>query len=88
VRVRIYPVYTRAEAPLQGLQAMWELPLEGYSWATAGYMGPFCMDKPYGIFWLAATPPLDFDADRGRRLFHRSMKAKETRAGKRPAISF
>jgi hypothetical protein len=24
---------------LQGLQAMWDLPLKGYSWATAGYMG-------------------------------------------------
>jgi len=24
---------------LQGLQALWDLPLEGYSWATAGYMG-------------------------------------------------
>jgi len=24
---------------LQGLQAMWDLPPKGYSWATAGYMG-------------------------------------------------
>jgi len=24
---------------LQGLQALWDLPLEGYSWATGGYMG-------------------------------------------------
>ena len=24
---------------MQGLQAMWDLPLKGYSWATAGYMG-------------------------------------------------
>jgi len=24
---------------LQGLQALWDLPLKGYSWATAGYMG-------------------------------------------------
>ena len=24
---------------MQGLQAMWDLPPKGYSWATAGYMG-------------------------------------------------
>ena len=24
---------------MQGLQAMWDLPLKGYSWASAGYMG-------------------------------------------------
>jgi len=24
---------------LQGLQAMWDLPLKGYSWASGGYMG-------------------------------------------------
>ncbi|MBW2062222.1 MAG: C_GCAxxG_C_C family protein [Deltaproteobacteria bacterium] len=24
---------------MQGLQAMWDLPSEGYCWATAGYMG-------------------------------------------------
>ena len=24
---------------MQGLQAAWELPLKGYSWATGGYMG-------------------------------------------------
>ena len=24
---------------MQGLQALWDLPLKGYTWATAGYMG-------------------------------------------------
>ncbi len=32
-------LYTCAEASLQGLQAMWDLPTKGYSWASAGYMG-------------------------------------------------
>lgn len=32
-------LYTCAEANLQGLQAMWDLPQNGYSWDTAGYMG-------------------------------------------------
>jgi len=31
--------YTCAEASLQALLAVWDLPKEGYSWATAGYMG-------------------------------------------------
>ena len=31
--------YTCAEASLQALLALWDLPKEGYSWATAGYMG-------------------------------------------------
>ena len=31
--------YTWAEASLQGLQALWDPPIDGYSWATAGYMG-------------------------------------------------
>ncbi len=31
--------YSWAEASLQGLQTMWDLPLKGYSWATGGYMG-------------------------------------------------
>ena len=31
--------YTCAEASLQALLNLWDLPKEGYSWATAGYMG-------------------------------------------------
>ena len=31
--------YTCAEASLQALLTLWDLPEEGYSWATAGYMG-------------------------------------------------
>ena len=31
--------YTCAEASLQALLALWDLPKEGYSWATAGYGG-------------------------------------------------
>ncbi|UCH32198.1 MAG: C-GCAxxG-C-C family protein, partial [Candidatus Bathyarchaeota archaeon] len=31
--------YTCAEASLQALLTLWDLPKEGYSWATAGYMG-------------------------------------------------
>jgi len=31
--------YTCAEASLQALISLWDLPKEGYSWATAGYMG-------------------------------------------------
>jgi len=31
--------YSCAEASLQALLTAWDLPKEGYSWATAGYMG-------------------------------------------------
>ncbi len=31
--------YTCAEASLQALLTLWDLPKEGFSWATAGYMG-------------------------------------------------
>ena len=31
--------YTCAEASLQALLSLWNLPQEGYSWATAGYLG-------------------------------------------------
>ncbi|MFX0116249.1 MAG: C-GCAxxG-C-C family protein [Candidatus Hodarchaeota archaeon] len=31
--------YTCAEASLQALLALWELPLNDFSWATAGYSG-------------------------------------------------
>lgn len=31
--------YTCAEASLQALLSLWDLPLEEYSWATGGYLG-------------------------------------------------
>ena len=31
--------YTCAEASLQALLTLWDLPKEDYSWATAGYLG-------------------------------------------------
>ncbi|MFX0065125.1 MAG: C-GCAxxG-C-C family (seleno)protein [Candidatus Hermodarchaeota archaeon] len=37
--------YTCAEASLQALQTFWDLPLEGYSWATAGYLGAITSGK-------------------------------------------
>ncbi len=30
---------------MQGLQAMWDLPLKGYSWATGGYLGAILSGK-------------------------------------------
>ena len=37
--------YTCAEATLQGLQAIWDLPQKGYSWASVGYMGAISTKK-------------------------------------------
>ncbi len=37
--------YSCAEASLQALQTFWNLPLENYSWATAGYLGAITSGK-------------------------------------------
>jgi len=42
--------YTCAEASLQALLTLWDLPKEGYSWATAGYGEPFSQVKPHAVF--------------------------------------
>ncbi|MFX0124835.1 MAG: C-GCAxxG-C-C family (seleno)protein [Candidatus Hodarchaeota archaeon] len=37
--------YTCAEASLQALLSLWNLPLEEYSWATGGYLGAIMSGK-------------------------------------------
>jgi hypothetical protein len=37
--------YTCAEASLQCLQTLWDMPKDGYSWADAGYLGAIMTGK-------------------------------------------
>ena len=42
--------YTCAEASLQALLTLWDLPRESNSWATAGYIAPSAQVKPRAVF--------------------------------------
>lgn len=57
--------YTCAEASLQALLTLWNLPLEEYSWATGGYLGAILSGKTTCGLLIGSSIALSFRYGRG-----------------------
>lgn len=58
--------YTCAEASLQALLSLWNLPLEEYSWATGGYLGAIISGKTTCGLLIGSSVALGFLYGQGK----------------------
>ena len=59
--------YTCAEASLQALLTLWNLPLEEYSWATSGYLGAILSGETTCGLLIGSTIAIGFRCGQGKR---------------------
>jgi hypothetical protein len=59
--------YTCAEASLQALLTFWDLPREGYSWATAGYMGAIRSGQATCGLLIGSSIAIGFRCGQGKK---------------------
>ena len=59
--------YTCAEASLQALLTLWNLPLEDYSWATGGYLGAILSGETTCGLLIGSTIAIGFRCGQGKR---------------------
>lgn len=59
--------YTCAEASLQALLTLWDLPKEGYSWATAGYMGAIRSGQATCGLLIGSSIAIGFRCGQGKK---------------------
>ncbi|UCG00990.1 MAG: C_GCAxxG_C_C family protein [Candidatus Heimdallarchaeota archaeon] len=58
--------YTCAEASLQALLTLWNLPLEEYSWATGGYLGAIMSGKTTCGLLIGSSVAIGFRCGQGK----------------------
>ena len=58
--------YTCAEASLQALLSLWDLPLEEYSWATGGYLGAIMSGETTCGLLIGSSVALGFRCGQGK----------------------
>lgn len=58
--------YTCAEASLQALLSLWNLPLEEYSWAAGGYLGAIMSGKTTCGLLIGSSVALGFRCGQGK----------------------
>jgi len=58
--------YTCAEASLQALLSLWNLPLREYSWATGGYLGAIMSGKTTCGLLIGSSVALGFRCGQGK----------------------
>jgi hypothetical protein len=71
--------YTCAEASLQALLTLWNLPREGYSWATAGYMGAILSGQTTCGLLIGSSIAINLRCGQGKKGIpeeHESRRAK------------
>ena len=59
--------YTCAEASLQALLTLWDLPKEGYSWATAGYGGAILSGQTTCGLLIGSSIAIGLRCGRGKK---------------------
>jgi len=59
--------YTCAEASLQALLTLWDLPQEGYSWATAGYQGAILSGQTTCGLLIGSSIAIGFRCGQGKK---------------------
>ena len=71
--------YTCAEASLQALLTLWNMPREGYSWATAGYMGAILSGQTTCGLLIGSSIAINLRCGQGKKGIpeeHESRRAK------------
>lgn len=65
---------------MQGLQAMWDLPLEGYSWATAGYMGAILSGQTVCGLLVGSSTAIGFRCGQGKKAIPEEHEIERNKA--------
>jgi hypothetical protein len=59
--------YSCAEASLQALLTLWDLPNEGYSWVTGGYLGAISSGQTTCGLLIGATAAIGLRSGQGKK---------------------